>query len=241
MLLISAGIGVTPVLAMLHQLAAARSAREVWWIHTRTTRPSHAFRRGGARPAPGDCRARESTIFYTRPAQPPAPAPASGRDGSRGACSPASACPPTRAAYVCGPAAFMADVRAALAGQRRRPARIHTELFGALGRRQPRRRRRPRRPAAPAARARAGTGPAVTFARSGSDGSLGRRDGSLLELADACDVPTRWSCRTGVCHTCVTAVLSGSLVYAPEPLERPEDGAALICCAQPTSDLVLDL
>ena len=57
--------------------------------------------------------------------------------------------------------------------------------------------------------------------------------GSVLELAEACDVPTRWSCRTGVCHTCVTPLLSGDITYTPDPLEPPPDGQVLICCARP--------
>ena len=52
---------------------------------------------------------------------------------------------------------------------------------------------------------------------------------SLLEFAESCDVPARWSCRTGVCHTCVTPVLSGRLSYSPDPLEPPSGGQALIC------------
>ena len=63
----------------------------------------------------------------------------------------------------------------------------------------------------------------------------------VLELAEACDVPVRWSCRTGVCHSCETAVLSGGLRYDPEPVEEPADGSTLICCSQPDEDLVLDL
>ena len=54
---------------------------------------------------------------------------------------------------------------------------------------------------------------------------------SLLELAEACDVPVRWSCRTGVCHTCETAVIAGELDYNPEPVELAADGSALICCS----------
>src|ERR1700733_14963703 len=48
--------------------------------------------------------------------------------------------------------------------------------------------------------------------------------GSLLELAEACDVPVRWSCRIGVCHTRMTGVIGGSIIYNPEPLERPLPG-----------------
>ena len=63
----------------------------------------------------------------------------------------------------------------------------------------------------------------------------------MLDLADACDVPTRWSCRTGVCHTCITPLLSGDITYSPDPLEPPADGQVLICCAQPGTDIVLDM
>jgi ferredoxin len=63
----------------------------------------------------------------------------------------------------------------------------------------------------------------------------------VLDLADACDVPTRWSCRTGVCHTCVTPLLSGDITYHPDPLEPPDEGEVLICCARPATDIVLDM
>jgi hypothetical protein len=53
--------------------------------------------------------------------------------------------------------------------------------------------------------------------------------------------PADWSCRTGVCHTCVTPLLSGNISYAPDPLELPAGGQVLICCAQPTTDTILDL
>jgi hypothetical protein len=43
--------------------------------------------------------------------------------------------------------------------------------------------------------------------------------GAVLDLADACDVPSRWACRTGVRHTCTTPLLSGDVTYSPDPLE----------------------
>jgi ferredoxin len=86
-----------------------------------------------------------------------------------------------------------------------------------------------------------GQGPAVSFARSGIAANWGSQYGSLLEFAEACNVPTRWSCRTGVCHTCETALLSGGIRYDPEPLEQPADGNVLICSAKPTEGIVVDL
>jgi ferredoxin len=63
----------------------------------------------------------------------------------------------------------------------------------------------------------------------------------IIELAEAADVPVRWSCRTDVCHTCESGLVSGSVRYGPEPLEPPGPGTALICCSRPDGDVVLDL
>ena len=87
----------------------------------------------------------------------------------------------------------------------------------------------------------AGTGALVSFARSGLSVRWGPTFHSLLELAEACDVPVRWSCRTGVCHTCETALVAGTVGYRPDPVDAPADGNVLICCAQPNGDVVIDL
>jgi ferredoxin len=63
----------------------------------------------------------------------------------------------------------------------------------------------------------------------------------LLELAEACEVPVRWSCRTGVCHTCETALVAGTVSYRPDPIDTPADGNVLICCSRPEGDVVIDL
>jgi ferredoxin len=60
-------------------------------------------------------------------------------------------------------------------------------------------------------------------------------------MAEACDVPVRWSCRTGVCHNCETALIGGDVSYRPDPVEPPADGNALICCSRPQGDIVIDL
>jgi ferredoxin len=133
----------------------------------------------------------------------------------------------------------MADMERALTAIGLDPARVHTELFGALPSINPgltgRVTRPPHQPPGPP-----GTGPLVTFARSGITTPFTAGTRNVLELAEACDVPARWSCRTGVCHTCATPLLSGASAYSPEPLEPPPDGQILICCARPDTDLVLD-
>jgi ferredoxin len=64
---------------------------------------------------------------------------------------------------------------------------------------------------------------------------------SLLHLADACDVPVGFGCRTGVCHNCESGLLAGDVTYGPEPLEPPPDGRILVCCSRPATELTLDL
>jgi len=143
-------------------------------------------------------------------------------------------------AYLCGPPAFMADMSAALALAGIQAARIRTEVFGAGPAQTPGIAAAPaRKPHAPAGQP--GSGPVVSFARSDLAVPWGSGYASLLEFAEACDVPVRWSCRVGVCHTCETTLISGTVRYAPAPVDDPADGSILICCSQPREDLVLDL
>jgi ferredoxin len=134
----------------------------------------------------------------------------------------------------------MADVSAALAAGGIQAAHIRTEVFGPGPSLTPGiapvAARRPHPPAG-----QPGSGPLVAFARSDLNARWDPSYASLLEFAEACDVPVRWSCRTGVCHTCETTLMSGTVSYAPDPVDAPADGSVLICCSQPRDDLVLDL
>jgi ferredoxin len=81
----------------------------------------------------------------------------------------------------------------------------------------------------------------VTFSRSNVSVPWDPSYGNLLELAEACDVPVSFGCRTGVCHYCETGILSGAADYVIEPLEEPGDGRVLMCCTRPSTELTLDL
>jgi ferredoxin-NADP reductase/MOSC domain-containing protein YiiM len=237
-LLISAGIGVTPVLSMLHELAGESSTREIWWVHGARSPAEHPFAAEAHDLIAALPRAHEHVCYSA--ATPPERHRAHAAAGRLSKDTLAAlGLPADATAYVCGPQSFMADMRQALTESGIDPARIRTELFGALPPINPgltgQARRSPHQPDGPP-----GTGPLVTFARSGISAPIGAQR-SVLELADACDVPSRWSCRTGVCHTCVTPLLSGSITYAPDPLELPADGQVLICCARPGTDIVLDM
>jgi ferredoxin-NADP reductase/MOSC domain-containing protein YiiM len=238
-LLISAGIGVTPVLSMLYQLAASRSDRDIWWLHgARGPRedPFAAEAHGLLASLPHA----HSHVFYSA-------ATATERHRAHAASGHITekalarlAIPAGGSAYVCGPNSFMADMHDALTALGLGQEAIHTEVFGALASSTPgvtgQTRKPPHQPPGPQ-----GTGPQVTFARSGIATTFGANWRNVLDLADACDVPTRWSCRTGVCHTCVTPLLSGDITYNPDPLEPPAAGEVLICCARPSTDIVLDM
>ena len=81
----------------------------------------------------------------------------------------------------------------------------------------------------------------VQFARSALSAPWGAGYGSMLEFAEACDVPTRWSCRTGVCHNCETALLVGDVDYTLEPLDPPAAGNVRLCVSTPRNNVVIDL
>jgi ferredoxin-NADP reductase/MOSC domain-containing protein YiiM len=238
--LLSAGIGATPVLAMLHALAEARSGREVLWLYAARDRLHHPFvaevRRLMQELANG-----RSYVCYSRPGA----SDTIGEDfDAIGHLSQsvfgALGMPQDADVYICGPTRFLADMKAALAAIGMAPERIHAELFeggesmtpGVVGATL----RPPHLPEGDS-----DTGPLVSFARSGITAHWAPSYQSLLELAEACDVPVRWSCRTGVCHNCESGLVSGAVVYGPEPLEMPADGNLLLCCAQPAGSIVVDL
>ncbi len=143
--------------------------------------------------------------------------------------------------YLCGPAVFMTDLEQALALFGVPADRVHVELFQGS---------KPMMPGVVAAAPRPphrpmddpSNGPLVLFARSGiaAHWNLSVYQ-SVLELAEACDVLVRWSCRSGVFHNCESGLVSGAVVYGPEPLEAPADGNILVCCSQPSGDIVVDL
>ena len=239
-LLISGGVGATPVLAMLHALVAARSPREVWWLQ--------AARNGAERPFAVETatllaalRRTRSLICFSRPE----PADRPGRDYDTAGRLSADLLrglnlPRDAEAYLCGPAGFLDDVAAALIDIGVAASRIHTEIFGSQPALTPGIARAPARPPHPPAGP-PGDGPPVSFVRSDLTVPWRADYGSLLDLAEACDVPVRWSCRTGVCHNCESGLLSGKVAYAPEPVDEPAAGNVLICSAQPRDAVVLDL
>jgi MOSC domain-containing protein YiiM/ferredoxin-NADP reductase len=239
-ILLSAGIGATPVLAMLHALAAGDSPREVWWIygaHDGDEHPFAAEARSLLKALPNS----HSHIRYSSPRpgdRPGVDFDAPGRLDTRAIEE--LGVPREGDFYLCGPPAFMDNFASELGAWGVIANRIHTEIFGSSPSKTPGIAAAPRRPPHPPAGP-AGAGPLVSFARSGLNVRWAPAFQNLLELAEACDVPVRWSCRTGVCHSCETGLIIGAVGYRPEPIEPPADGNALICCCQPQGDIVIDI
>ncbi len=239
-LLISAGIGATPVLAMLQALAEEHSDRQIWWLFGARNRREHPFAAEAGELLASLPNAR-SHVCYSRPG----PDDREGHDfdtaGRLTGSLLAQLDPPRDAqAYLCGPGSFMDEISASLAAVGIDTSGIHTEPFGPAPGSTPGIAAVPARtPHAPPGQP--GKGPTIEFARSNLAVAWNGDYGSLLELAEACDVPVRWSCRTGVCQTCETTLIAGKVDYSPDPVEAPAEGSVFICCSQPCDDVVLDL
>jgi ferredoxin-NADP reductase/MOSC domain-containing protein YiiM len=237
--LLSAGVGATPVMSMLHSLAAERSQREVWWVYGARNRVDHPFAEESRSLLKQLSRGR-GYIVYSRPAaidQVGADFNAPGRIDT--ALLEEIGVSRNSDFYLCGPSSFLQNMRDGLRNWGVLAGDVHTEIFGSLAAITPGMAQVDHTPHLPEGPP--GSGPPVAFARSGITAAWDPKFGSLLELAEACDVPVRWSCRTGVCHTCMTGLIGGSIIYNPEPLESPAPGNVLVCCSQPNAGVTLDL
>jgi ferredoxin-NADP reductase len=238
--LISAGVGATPVLAMLHALAGEGSTRPIWWLHGARNRDEHAF---GAEvdallsALPDGHR----LVAYSRPAGDDSPGADNDVVGRLDLPMLERAGVPKDADYyLCGPDGFMRAIGAAITARGVAPERVATEAFGAV-------------PAYASGIVKAGdrtphgpdgspgTGPTITFSRNNLAVAWKDEYPSLLHLAEACDVPVGFGCRHGVCHNCESGLLAGEVTYDTEPLEPPPDAQVLVCRSRPSSELTLDL
>jgi ferredoxin-NADP reductase/MOSC domain-containing protein YiiM len=237
--LLSAGVGATPVMSMLHALAVEKSQREIWWIYGARNRAEHPFAEE-SRSLVKQLSLGRKYVVYSRPAANDqvgtdfdAPGHIDTALLERIGASKGSDF------YLCGPPSFLQNMSEGLRNWGVLAGNVRTEIFGSLEAITPgmaQVHHTPHLPQGPP-----GSGPPISFARSGITVAWDPKFGSLLELAEACDVPVRWSCRTGVCHTCMTGLIGGSIIYNPEPLERPAPGNVLVCCSQPNAGVTLDL
>jgi ferredoxin-NADP reductase/MOSC domain-containing protein YiiM/ferredoxin len=240
--LLSAGIGATPVLAMLHSLAAANAnaTREIWWFHGACNGKGHPFA-AETRTLLDALPQNHSCVAYSNPEEEDQLGENYDIAGHLTlSILQRNHVPQSADFYLCGPDAFLTGFTTALKSWGVPNSSIHSEKFGAESAMTPGIAsgvsRQPHPPPG-----NTGAGPNVSFTRSGLTVPWDSRYGSLLEFAEACDVPVRWACRAGVCHNCESGLIDGNVRYAPEPLDRPGEGNVLICCSTPLTQVELDL
>ncbi len=239
---ISAGIGITPMLAMLHHAVAARTADS-------KSKPLHFFhgaRNDSERPFGAHLKelaSRHADIaMHLFNSDAGAPADSATSPGRIDIAALKRLLPfDDYDFYLCGPEAFMRDLYEGLRALNVADERIRFEAFGpASVKRTPAvlsatTTKPPVEQSTSAATEQTG-GVAVTFARTQQTRQWLPKDGTLLEFAEACGIDARSSCRSGTCGTCSTRVLHGSVAY-DEPVEADiEAGHALVCMGRPRVD-----
>ncbi len=250
LVLISAGVGSTPMLAMLRHVVyeglRTRRLRQTWFLHSARTAAERPFDTELA----ALIKLGNGAIQVVRAlSQPEGSATQGVNYDYRGRLSTdlLQAVLPFGDFdfYLCGPGAFTQDLYDGLRALRVPDDRIHAEAFGpsTLERSQD-----PGQAALLPALAPPSTEPVhVVFAKSGKEARWLPGSGTLLELAEARGLTPEFSCRGGTCGTCRTAVLSGEVTYKTPPTAPVGAAESLICCAVPAAGqglqprLVLDL
>lgn len=247
--LVSGGVGITPMISMLEQLTNDRvgcgCSRRVWFVHGARNGREHAFARHVRGLAENWPRLRVH-FRYSRPLD----SDLEGRDydsvGHIDIDLLRSLLPlDDYEFYLCGPPSFMKSLFHGLESLNISDERIHYEFFG-RGATLHQRSSSGIEPLAPEIGERVPV--AVRFARSGIEATWKPSKGTLLDLAESEGLRPAYSCRSGICHTCATQIISGDVDYLEPPMTPPGEGQALICCSYPQpddvsekGDLVLDI
>lgn len=242
--LLSGGVGLTPLVSMLHAVARDPGRRAVY-VHACRDGTVHALSDEVAMVA----RRRPDFLVHTVYQSPTDADRAARRHDSEGFV--------TRSLlqrllplddydfYMCGPPAFMQAVYGLLRDLGVRKERIAYEFFGPATMLDPAAETapspRPEAPAEPIPTVGMGPSMSVTFARSNLTAPWTDGAGSLLDLAEANGLSPEFSCRSGVCGTCRARLVDGEVRYTEEPLDPLADGEVLLCCSHPVRSIVLDL
>lgn len=230
--LIGAGIGVTPVFSMLAALAHQKSRRPVWFFYGVRHRREVLFA------SELKSIARDNPHFTVRICcSRPDPADRLGEgDPFPGRITPEflrRELPSSNFRfYYCGPGPMMEELTRGLKDWGVPDSHLHFEAFGPLSVK-----RVGRAPGAPPA---AATPPLVTFRKSAMSLPWDGAHASLLDLAEHAGIVIASGCRAGNCGTCVVAMQWGEVAYIQTPGSPPEARTCLTCIAQPKGDVVLE-
>lgn len=232
--LISGGVGVTPMISMLEQLDKDRKgcgcSRQVWFIHGSKNSEVHAFG-DYVRSLANDWPCLRTHVRYSRPLD----SDIEGKDYDSVGRIDVDLLKSLLSLddyefYLCGPTPFMGSVFDGLKSLNVSDERIHYEFFG-LGATLHKERPGSFESLAKQLGDRAPV--TVQFVRSGIEATWDPTKGSLLDLAESEGLRPAFSCRSGICQTCTTRIVSGNVDYLEPPMVQPEEGDALICCSYP--------
>ena len=237
--LISNGVGITPMISMAKACAKQNPNRHVWFIHGARNGEYHACRQQinqllqtypnlhvhyrYSRPNPEDEGQYHSQGYADKQllADTIIPEVKQAHNGSSNA-----------EYYLCGSPAFMNSLRKGLNELNVPEDKVYFESFGG-GKTKGK---------AEATTEGAVESAEVTFAASNKIVTWTPADGTLLEFAEANGLNPDYSCRQGVCHTCTCAIQSGKVEYTDDPASEPDEGNVLICVSRPKTDkIILDL
>lgn len=235
--LASGGVGLTPMISMLNAIVEAGSRRPVWFIHGTRDGTEHAMAAHARRVANEN----DNVNVYVSYSQ-PQPTDVEGRDyDHRGHVSvellkwllPSAA----YAFYLCGPTPFMKSLYNGLLAWGVAENRIHYEFFGPASMLK-----EGAEPDTQAAAAPESAGEfEVSFAKAGLTVTWDPSFDSILDFAEAQGLRPDFSCRMGICHTCMSRLVEGEVEYVCDPIDLPDPGYVLICCARPKTDVVIDV
>ncbi|WDM58238.1 pyridoxamine 5'-phosphate oxidase family protein [Pseudomonas sp. NEEL19] len=244
LVLIGAGVGITPLLAMLREQLSHGQARAIHVFQGARSLADLPFRQELASLQ----QRAEGLLHIHRALSQPESHALLGRDYEFAGRLGIGQVKATLALddyefYLCGPGSFTQDLYEGLRGVHVPDARIHAEAFGPSTLRRHTHADQPALQQPPAA-----SEPVpVYFAASAKEARWAPGGGTLLELAEARGLAPDFSCRGGSCGTCKTRLVSGQVHYPNPPAELPEAGSVLICCAVPAQvqegvqALVLDI
>jgi ferredoxin-NADP reductase len=238
-ILLAGGVGITPLLAMAHRLASD-GKRAATIVHACENGRVQAFRSELAALALRGPALKVATVL-ANPDAADRQARAFDFEGLVSVDVLRSLLPiGDYEAYLCGPPAFMQAMHVLLVELGVREENIAREFFGPENRLGPVAQDAPPPPTAAPVSAPMPDRPPIRFARSGREVIWDGASRSLLDFAEAQGLTPAFSCRNGICNTCICAI-EGAVRYIEEPLEMPGPGLALLCCSVPDGPVTLEL
>ncbi len=235
--LLSGGVGLTPMISMLNAIVESGSQRPVWFVHGTRDGRDHAMAAHIRRMAMENANVHVH-VSYSQPR--PEDREGGGYD-NRGYVNIdllKQVLPPAAYdVYLCGPPPFMKSLYNDLLKWGVAETRIHYEFFGPVSALKEGAEAASKRVAVSKSQAEG----EVSFAKAGLTAKWDSSFESILDLAEAQGLRPPFSCRTGICHTCSSKLIEGEVEYVTEPLDMPDPGCVLICVSKPKTNLVIEV